>query len=142
MAFLAGLVIAALPDRAALTLAMVPSANISASFTTSTIRPQNKSDHLFVSDKTESCEFQDNWLNPHHRILWEAISSPSPTLGVECPQCHWQDWICTVLHFQWFTIFYIYFKQIVHFPLLTIVNFHSDNCSHLLHLRLCSLVGA
>ena len=37
MALLAGLVIAALPDRAALTFAVVPSANISASFTTSTI---------------------------------------------------------------------------------------------------------
>ena len=46
MALLAGLVIAALPDRAALTLAMVPSANISASFTTSTIRPQNESDQI------------------------------------------------------------------------------------------------
>ena len=66
MALLAGLVIAALPDRAALTFAVVPSANISASFTTSTIRPRNKSDQiyfrLFASDKTESCEFQDNWV--------------------------------------------------------------------------------
>ena len=43
---------------------------------------------------------------PHHRILWEAVSSPSPTL--KCPQCHWKDWICTVLHFQWFTIVQIY----------------------------------
>ena len=64
MALLAGLVIAALPDRAALTLAMVPSASISASFTTSTIRLKislgRYTSAKFASERTRTFEW--SWV--------------------------------------------------------------------------------
>ena len=80
MALLAGLVIAGLPDRAALTLAMVPSASISASFTTSTIRPQNNSEQIYFRKyfhqiKWRPGNFNTIGWNAHQRTLWEAISS-------------------------------------------------------------------
>ena len=155
MALLAGLVIAALPDRAALTFAVVPSANISASFTTSTISPQNKSDQiyfrLFASDKTESCEFQDNWVKTPSqdsmggRLLsltnpWSVLSAIGK-IGFAQFCTFSGSQLCTftkqIVQFQLFTIVNFHLLTIVYFHRITIV--YSDNCAHQLQLRLCAV---
>ena len=159
MALLAGLVIAALPDRAALTFAVVPSANISASFTTSTIRPRNKSDQiyfrLFASDKTESCEFQDNWLKAPSqdsmggRLLsltnLEVSSVPlarldlhSFALSVVHNCAHFPSKLCNFRCSQLWTFI---FSQLCTFIVSQLCTFYfsSDNCAHQLQLRLCAV---
>ena len=103
-----------------------------------------------------------NKIGWNDRILWEAISSPHHPL--ECPQCHWQDWICTVLHLQRLTIVNIcnYALSAPHCAHLlqakcTLSDFYyceltishycvlfetSHNCVHLLQLKLCIFAAA